>query len=396
MPTPPSSKMTSVGVPPLPTAKPVKLLNARLTETERATLVAATGWQEGDPIPSNAAEILEQHGAQIRNEVRRADAVEQSARVKFRETGRKQVGTMTAEEQAVVDRITAQGKAVLPPEQPIESLPSEKQAEIRAAMSASLDDADNNKRTEMEAARLEGLDPSIRQGLQTPAQEIEIEDDTGRAVPEVQPAPSTDPVSENVKPTASATGAAIGPTHCPHCNWDLKVADIPEPEYASRMAFLHSVLGGKPYVKEYDLFDGAMTVGFRTLTGREIDFIYKCVFQEKNDGKITNDFDFYERINRLRLFVQLQSVKTGDQLTTLPDGLTKFVSPSAKNLWKVPQDAEDKILLLIEDFLTEKILAQEIVYRVLNTTCNMFNRTVAKLEAMVDNKGFWKATPPQS
>lgn len=198
----------------------------------------------------------------------------------------------------------------------------------------------------------------------------------------------------------SETGVDAVLTHCPHCEWDLGSPGIPEPTYQEKISFLHCILGEKTYVQEMPLFNGTVTVAFRTLTTREVDVVYKQAYRDRQEGKLSNDLDYWEHINRYRMMLQLSAFKStipNGPHRDLPDGYSKSTNPLCTGTWVTEEkenemSREDTGLPQIEEWIIENVLKTETVFRMVNNTCNRFNRLVAKMEAMADNADFWKPT----
>jgi hypothetical protein len=221
-----------------------------------------------------------------------------------------------------------------------------------------------------------------------------------QAKPDAVPTP---PPVHRHEPTELGVGG-VTLTHCPHCQWDLSIPDMAEPPYADKMSFLHCMIGDKPYLKEIPLFGGAVVVTLRTLTTKEIDRIYGQAYKDRQDGKLPNELDYWERINRYRLMLQLQSFRSNGAngfSKDLPDGYSQATNPTATGFW-VTAEQEGNMspgetgLPDIEAWLVDEVLKTEAVFRVVNNACNQFNRLVARLEAMADNTDFWKPTGEQS
>lgn len=214
---------------------------------------------------------------------------------------------------------------------------------------------------------------------------------TREAQPKVQ-------VAETPAETPSETGATPALTDCPHCGWQLHLPDIAEPGYSEKQSFLQSILGQKPYVREYSLLGGALTVRFRTLTVKEIDVIYHQVFLERERGTIQTIDDYWERINRYRLYLQTCQVASATFRHDLPDGYSQETNPFAEAHWQFdpPEDPRETGLPIIEGYFVEHVLSTEHLNRAVNNQCLRFNRLVAKLEALMDNSDFWKPTGEQS
>jgi len=198
---------------------------------------------------------------------------------------------------------------------------------------------------------------------------------------------------------------------CVQCGWDQEQATIPEPEHSDKIAFLHAVLGQKVYSKRQTVFGGQLRLTFRTLSIREIDAMYQETFRAQKAGMISTSADYYEFLNRLRLYLQLtamSSAKTVMQIK-LPEGLNRETHPGAASYWDdflkeqpgyqaINTDATDTptLLIQIQDYILTHVLKTEHLQRIVAHTCNKFNRLVVKLEMSVDNPDFWEETKPQS
>jgi hypothetical protein len=211
-----------------------------------------------------------------------------------------------------------------------------------------------------------------------------------------QPSPRFEVVNDlPAEPFAPvATGAADqGPARCPHCEWPLEAPDPTEPEKADIAAFLQAQLGMIPYVHETSLYDGLMVVTFRTLTIGEIDAVYSQASAESKKGMYATSNDFFERVNRLRLCLQLRAVRSARGNADLPDGLSAQTNPHAAVHWKGDEPpAGETILPQIEAYVTGHVLTNESAFRVAHQACMRFNRLVAKMEALADSPGFWNPT----
>lgn len=187
--------------------------------------------------------------------------------------------------------------------------------------------------------------------------------------------------------------------NCPHCGWDLSLQSVVEPGQDEKMGFLHSVLGQKTFIQEYSLFGGKVHVRFRTLTTKEMDVIYNYVFQQRESGEIETIQDYWEKVNRYRLYLQLIYLSASDGSFThqLPDAYSKESNPHATDFWQFPAyDPEVGYLDQIEDRILKEVLRTESIQRTISTYCARFNRLVSKLEVMIDNPDFWKETEQQS
>lgn len=265
----------------------------------------------------------------------------------------------------------------------ISELPPDKQAEINQA----LDDV-------LKAPQA----PPVPSGqLEPPApsaalDELEKSSQLNQVKPKVKTADDFDAKKGRIN---SDTGTSELSRTCQHCGWDLLMPDTVKPTENEKQNFLQSVLGMKPYTQAYPLLGGNVVVRFRTLTTREIDACYQQLYTERDRGELVSDLDFVERITRLRLYLQIQRYYSKDGTKfdhDLPDGLSRITNPNAEVCWDLDMPDTKEPLKLVEKHLQDNVLVNETVSRIVLQACNRFNRLVSKMEAMVDNENFWKAT----
>jgi hypothetical protein len=284
---------------------------------------------------------------------------------------------------------------------PFQTLPKSDKERLKKALDTAVAQQ-QAAQEEIEAEqRMESLGPGVADAFKMVNSakfddpEVEVDVDAP-----VQP-PDPGKAAQAAEPSPNNAGTEIHPVLCPHCNWDLRIPDVPEPPYSKKMAFLHTVLGQQCFTDDTELFGGSVIVTFRTLTIREIEVAYKQAYRDRETGRAQTELDFWERVNRYRLFMQLKNIRTLKPehgfVHDLPDGLSPDTNAEARKHWEVPAaEPGDTILRAIEDHITSKVLKTEALFRVVNAACNQFNRMVSKLEAMVDNSDFWKPTEEQS
>ncbi len=375
--------MGYTGTPPIPEGKIVgAVAPSGLSPIERQSL-EAVGWTEDIPIPENMPELW----AALEEEVTRRQQEAQEVilpvdpRTKPIRVDPKQLKDVDPETRArFLDlmKTTAEMRSEL--------LKAQQQKEAAAQRAQTVPGLGQALQVAQAAAQSGATEPDA------------ITDDrgSGTATP---PAAAPTPTAA-APPPGPGTGAALQQTECPHCKWPLDQPDVPEPEYVDKMAFTQALLGGKPWAKSYEIFGGQATVTYRALTIREIDAVYAQVYRDRDAGKTPTDADFYELVNRYRMFLQLQSLRSRGSSgmdCDLPDGLSPDSNPTATGFWwdKALQP-DDTPLPLVQSHIVENVLKTEALFRVINMTCRQFNRTAAKMEAMADNSDFWKPTEAQS
>lgn len=414
--TPPAAKPVPgiTGNPPLPTGKVVgQVAPSSLTDVERDTLLAA-GWTPDMPLPTSQEGIK-----QLQAAVAELAAVE--------------VPFPVAPNTPPLKVTTV----------PLDTLPAADQTRLTGALTGKLQDiaaqeAEARKaalrRNELSAKEMSvkgigkatgAADASVEAFRRRMAEQANVPVDDAPEVVAVNPAAvgamhlqdhfSTRAEAQAPPPAApppapephahNETGAGgVMLTHCPHCQWDLAMSDIAEPPYQDKVGFLHAMIGDKPFAKEYPLFNGLVHVVFRTLTTKEIDKIYLQAHNDRLEGKASNDIDYYERLNRYRLVLQLQKFHSDGPdgfVKDLPDGYSQSANSHSVNQWiSAEKEAEfspnQTALLDIEAWIIDEVLKTEAVFRVVNNACNRFNRLVSRMEAMADNSDFWKPTGEQS
>lgn len=230
--------------------------------------------------------------------------------------------------------------------------------------------------------------------------------------PEFEPPPAPEEPEAAAQNTEDVGDSRPGTLRqiCVQCGWDQERPIIPEPEHQDKIVFLQAILGQKVFSKRFSIFGGNLRLTFRTLTIREIDALYQETFRAQKAGMISTAADYYEYLNRLRLYLQLTAMsasQTAMQIK-LPEGLTRETHPEVNSYWEdhlrtagvYQEPSADKpdtptLLMQIQDYVLTNVLKTEHLQRTITHTCNKFNQLVVKLEACVDNPDFWKETEPQ-
>lgn len=207
------------------------------------------------------------------------------------------------------------------------------------------------------------------------------------------PPPPSRPAADEPSPSSTGVTAPPLPQLCPHCGWDLSLPHDIEVTDADKVLFVESLLAERPFQKEYELLGGRMTVTFRALTGAELDTIFAQCFHERATGELKSEFDFYERVNRYRAFLQLVSLRSDRFLHEFPEGFTKETNPHAATHYELPEslDPRETGLRLVADYVVTTALKTETLMRVVLAKCRQFNRLLAHLEAMADNADFFSS-----
>jgi hypothetical protein len=363
--------------PPLPVGRAVRAINPKsLTDAEREKL-GDIGWVEGEPIPDNMADLIAAAEANAQAEV----------------TGPLPLPVSPDTPPVTIDPT------------PIEDLPQAKQTELRKHMDAALSEAADNAATAQQNAAVGAQSDSARKVVsaamspQNLGEAGEPDRPATRTVPDVGFDAQTQ--AEELAAKAETIEEKIpelppGPSHCPHCSWDMARLDIEPPDQIDRMSFLQSLLGAKPYTKRISLLGDKFHLTLRTLTASEADLAFAQAYTDRDNNEFMSELDFWEKVNRYRLYLQIVKVeRDGRGVDDFPDGLDKTSNPNAEEHWKFPEGTTQP-LKLVEQHMQSKILTTEHLSRILQVEVNRFNQQVSKMEAMVDNTDFWKATEQPS
>jgi hypothetical protein len=282
---------------------------------------------------------------------------------------------------------------------------AEQRQKMQTQMAASLGDAEASKQEAENAQRI-AQQPDVARAavaasmsMSPPAAPADpVERPATRVAPDANYTPATGNAERQstLPPEAEEdTMAGSALTHCPHCLWDLMMKDVPEPSHKDKLRFLQTVLGLKPYTQVVVLLGGSLKITFRTLTTAEADTVFMQAYTDRDANEFMSEMDFWERVNRYRLYLQLLHIERAEMAPiSMPDGFDKATNPNATAYWEVPENA-DKPLKLIEQHMLTNVLPTETLARIVQTELNRFNQTVSKMEALVDNSDFWKATETQ-
>jgi hypothetical protein len=375
-PPPPPAKPLPPGVtgtPPLPTNKAVGgRAPSSLTSEERKAL-EAMGWSEDIPIPRNMSKLVEEIQQNYQKEVIVPPIDPRTPKLNV----------------PIVDLATAN---------------AEEKAQARKAMQELYEFEEQQKRDAVERARQEAMVASGQAAKGIDAAKAVAEKIVAAAPPsaglvienDLKPPPPAPSVSQ-----ATETGGNPQLAVCPHCYWDLAITDIPEPSYEDKIKFYHGWISGKPFKKEMSLMSGMLIVTLRELTIQEIDKCYQQVNYARDKKEISENQDFYELVNRYRLFLQLSAVRsTGPDgyLIELPDGLSPETNPMAESYWESTArlDVGATHLPEIGKHILEHVLRHESMFRAVQMELHKFNRLVSKLEAMTSHPDFLKRTETPS
>jgi hypothetical protein len=332
---------------------------SRPTAAEAAVL-KQVGWRPGQAVPSNMASLLQKTSADAQHEISDLDHTP-----------------------LPVPPDTP--PVTIPPETSIDALPPDKQAEIRAYLAEA-----ESQMQQMRGPKMKPSAPGIEEAIRVANQQMPVmrhvvddrQDPTyaDTNVPKSQPIPPPEPQT-------MTEPAPAGPTHCPHCAWDLSVIDPVIPTNRDKQVFLQATLGNIPFERAYELLGGKLQITVRSLRPEEIDACYKQAYLWRAQQETVNDRTFWEQLNRYRLCLQLVDVRSPDMVHEFPKTMQEWGT--------VPDNIPNGPTLLhyIHEEVYKTVLRTETLVRLAGAVTAQFNRLVSKLEANAANPDFWEATP---
>lgn len=326
---------------PLPLGKPVRLKSP--SPGERAVLEQG-GWQDGDPVPENLAEIIEQAQREATD-----------------------IGNLPPPG----DLSTPVLK--VPLEKDISDLPLDQQDEYRKLLAGALATTKQAVKAEQE------LDQDL-----VPA--------AGKGINEAIRAATSPPIIDDRAAATALPGAAAtdkpAPVHCQHCGWFLERQDDIEVTEQDKLNYLQALMGLIPFQKQFSLLGGRLHIAVRSLTVEEHDMCYRQFYVDSQKQRFTVREEGADWLSRYRAALQLVSIK----------GLVELRLPKTHTEWSIPEDIKSQ---LDEDDtpvrgvwfqLCRQALNNADMYRYAVGTVGKFNNLHTKLEANQDNPDFWQAT----
>ncbi len=344
------------------------------TPAERATLEAA-GWQAGQPVAANTAQIIEDHIASARNIA----------------------GILPVDPSTPPLEVTTVA---------IEHLAPDKRAELAQAMQAMA--SNEAKRAAAAAAAANRpqplqLGPGIAEAIQTaqqapPAQparagipKIALNPVTHNRNPEPAPPPPPPPPPVTEAPIAApAIDTGMGLGNCPHCGWDLARLDEVDPDDADKYAYIAHVLGAPRFHRAFLLYGGRMVVNFRTPTLVECDLIQKQLAADLAAGAFGGTIE-ERRMTYLQRMLDYRLVTMID--TVMRDGQPTVAIPSPADC--EVRDGDATALPELREYVDNEILIGESVRRFVGYEFHRFQRLAEKLESRANDPSFFEGIDAQ-
>jgi hypothetical protein len=199
-------------------------------------------------------------------------------------------------------------------------------------------------------------------------------------VPPARPAPADQapnpPIGE-----LSDTGA-VGITNCPHCSWDLKRPDPTEPTDDDKRHYLMAALGGPGhrFAREAALLAGSIKVGYRELTGGEADAALTQIADDVRRGRVVGDGEWWQRLMDYRMTQAIEYIDVAN-VGRVHEGVElDEIESDDGNVTPFPA--------LLSHLLTN-VLHSESIRRAVGQGFMRFQRLCEKLEANANDESFW-------
>ena len=328
---------------PLPVGEPMVLNNP--TGDERAAL-EQVGWSDGDPVPSNFAEITE-------------------------------VAKAMASEDNLLPPIDPRTPPLVTPEETdIADLPAAEQEKYYEILRSALTHA---KEASEQPQPTEAAPPGVNEAIQAAtASPMVIADDTaeetyatGEAKTSSEPRePATDPL-------------------CPQCGWDARDGNPLDVSDSDKTNFLQALLGQTQFYKEYELFGGNINITVRTLKPLEVDACFKQVMLDAQASRIFTQADEREALLRYRSSLQIVAITGPGIDVSFPKNLEEWtITEEAQK--ELTKDGDNKIRG-VWDLFQKQLDSSETMHRLIVGTVARFNTAVTQLEVNSNNPDFWKA-----
>ena len=338
----------------LPVGKPM-LLKKPLPEEEE--VLRKLGWEPGDPVPGNMAEIL----------------------------GAQEIPAGSLESVVKQAHLEATDPSHMPPPAPLNTpaldftekditeLSAEDRNRANSVAASVLKAAKDSKLLDDEMP--EEADPSIRDAIRMAATGPEMKDDT-----------ESDTYDAGMPKDLPNAVAELDTTPCARCGWPRHLTDPIEPTEDDKTTFVQCMLGQRQFEKSYELFGGQLRLRVRSIMPMEADIIWQQIAADYEKKRIRTAIDERDFGNRYRACLQLIGIEGLGQPVILPQSYDEWTASVG------PSEDPDTPVRLIYEKLQKDLAVSESIHRTITNTVAEFNQLQVKMEANSQNADFWKAT----
>lgn len=238
------------------------------------------------------------------------------------------------------------------------------------------------------------MTPSVRAAYEQFAKPTIIDDRETATDPPPAPAPvaapepAPEPVTPEVNPLApqeysGGTEPMVLLPFCPRCGWDMRQKYDVDVTTTDKEDFVATLLGNTRFKRKYELLGGRLCITMRSLLAEESKMIYRQLVADQQANRVTNQTEWFTQMLEYRLACSLESTadKSGRLLQVVPE-LSEMPKPANADVLDTP-------VLSLYEFVNTKVLAQEVLKRMVGAHLREFQRLVEALEAMALEPSFW-------
>lgn len=321
----------------------------------------SVGWKDGDPVPGDLGQRLKALQA----------AAQEEANVRIQDT-----------------EMAANWKPPTAKFVDIESLPPEKQAEIRQYLQEYKVETARQQQVDQQMSQANAQIPDSIQGAQREAMLQQMVDGDATmasrqasVVVDDRP-PAADP--SRTQP-AEDTGADHATT-CARCSWPVNVPFEIVPTEADKKVFLVALLGLGRFEKRYDRLGGHLHVYFRSLTSRESIILQEQLGAMVRNGESRGDAEYYANMVEFRLAMSVSRLVAGGNTVYSVESLEEW---AAKHPPLASEQIQPTPIPRLRDYFYANGATQEPIRRILGETFKEFQQLVGLLEDKTSEPDFW-------
>lgn len=352
----------------------------KVTDHTRKQL-EAVGWQEGDPLPGDLGERLQQMRQETLSDATPLQDLPIAAGWKPVSTSFVDITSLPPEKQSEIQEYLADYKSQMAQQQQA----AEAEANLESAVPGALQG--DARRAAMEHMRISEAALAARQE----STGVVIDD---RPAAEDLPPPSSPPLAEGSEtaPDAEPLGAASfaeqpAATRCTRCSWPSDVPFEVTATSEDKRNFLMSVLGNTRFRKTYSLINGQVEVVFRSLLTSESLTLHEQLGEMVRSGRSAGPAEYMVNMSEFRLVLGTERVTSA--AGTLYTGLEM-------SQWAAGAGVNTDIMSHFrEQYYSDKGIKSEPLRRILGEAHEKFQRLVELLEVQASSSDFWKGIEPQ-
>lgn len=406
---------------PGPGRPPMKMGKVHMTDTTRKQLLAV-GWKEGDPVPGDLGQRLQEIQREVIEERQQAklDGSALAGDWKPVESKFVNITDLPPERQAEIGQYLADYKQQVADEKRMEAAVSDADSTIPENIQGTTRELMRNQILAGEAAmaartagpaggesvviddRVQTTAPpagiKVPEGktyagaFGTPSVSDKIEELKARQAAAATPQPQAaktqqSPVQEKAPETGVETPHAAT---CQRCHWPLQIPFDVEISTQDKQGFLAAVLGLARFEKRYELLGGSLSVIFRSLSSQETAILQQQLGAMVRSGESIGDGEYWANMHEFRLVMSIRQIMIGQNVIyAVPDLLTW-----AKEHPSTEEVIHPTALPRMRTYLYAEGAKQEPVRRILGQTHAKFQRLVEALEFMTNDPDFWNGIEP--